>query len=362
MRSNCIVNISVWTVVLLLAASCGERAAKQSHHPHTTHDSSVASMVRPVNEVVLSGMSTIKPESGTRIFSVEIDGTVSYDPRSKKSLSSRVAGRIERLYIKYNYQPVRKGQLIMEIYSPDLAAAQRDLLYLVEHPDAVMIDKAKQRLKILGMRDKDISDIIYEKEILYRIPVYSEHEGYIAEETSTSAELFMREGQYVTKGQQLFTVYDANAVIIEFALDKRMAGFVSKGMNILLHRINDRSDMQSATIGLIEPVYRNGQSFSVARVYARGSDFRIGELLRANVPVVIKSGWWLPKSAVWRTGTKAIVFENEGGSFKPREVETGVEMKEAIQVLTDIEGWNIAPNASYLVDSESFINANDQNN
>ena len=82
---------------MLLAASCGERAAKQSHHPHTSHDSSVATMAKPVNEVVLSSISTIKPESGTRIFSVEIDGTVSYDPRAKKSLSSRVSGRIERL-------------------------------------------------------------------------------------------------------------------------------------------------------------------------------------------------------------------------------------------------------------------------
>jgi hypothetical protein len=346
---------------MVFVASCGERAAKQSHHPHTTHDSSLASMVRPVNEVVISGISTVKPESGTRIFSVEIDGTVSYDPRSKKSLSTRVSGRIERLFIKYNYQPVRKGQLIMEIYSPDLAAAQRDLLYLVEHPDAIMIDKAKQRLRLLGMRDKDISDIIYEKEILYRIPVYSQHEGYIAEGTSSSAALFMREGQYVTKGQQLFTVYDANAVIIEFALDKRVAGFVKKGTNVLLHRINDRSKMQSATIGLIEPVFRDGQSFNMARVYATGSDFRIGELLRANIPVVIKGGWWLPKSSVWRTGTKAIVFRYEAGAFRPREVEAGVEMKEAVQVLSDIENWDIARNASFLVDSESFINTNLQN-
>jgi len=135
-----------------------------------------------VNEQVVSGISTITPDSGRQAFSVPVQGIVTYDIRHQESISSRVAGRIEKMYIRYNYQPVRKGQLIMEIYSPDLAAAQRELIYISSSDDnALLLQRATQRLNLLGMQAAQINQVIKTGKPLYRVPVYSSVDGYIVE-------------------------------------------------------------------------------------------------------------------------------------------------------------------------------------
>lgn len=116
--------------------------------------------------------------------------------------------------------------------------------------------------------------------------------------------------------------------------------------------------MKSGSIGLIEPVFRNGQNFTLARVYLGDNDFRVGQLVNGNIAILYTDGWWLPKKAVWHLGNKSIVFKKENDVYIPFEVETGVEARDMIEVRTNIGSWKVAFNAAYLVDSESFIKAN----
>src|SRR5690606_24751315 len=161
---------------------CGMDLVPKSATNEMTIDSSIASLAKPVNTQVVSTIPAISPETGTRIFSVEVKGQITYDTRNQTSVSSRVSGRIEKLYIKYNYQPVRKGQVIMEIYSPDLAAAQRELLYIARSGnDENMLSRAKQRLSLLGMQPAQIDQVLKTGKVLYRVPVYSTASGYILE-------------------------------------------------------------------------------------------------------------------------------------------------------------------------------------
>jgi hypothetical protein len=75
---------------------------------------------------------------------------------------------------------------------------------------------------------------------------------------------------------------------------------------------------------------------------------------------VYKGGWWLPRKAVWQSGNKSIVFKKQGDVFVPMQVETSVEAEGMVMVTTAIGDWQVAGNASYLVDSESFIKTTDQ--
>jgi hypothetical protein len=63
----------------------------------------------------------------------------------------------------------------------------------------------------------------------------------------------------------------------------------------------------------------------------------------------------VPKKAVWQSGIESIVFKKENGVFVPENVKTGAMLDGKIQLLDDIRNWEIASNAYYLVDSESFI-------
>lgn len=377
---------------------CGMDLVPKDAHSEPALDSSINALTKPVNAQVVATIPAISAESGTRIYASDVYGIITYDTRNQTSISSRVGGRIERLYIRYNFQPIRKGQLIMEVYSPDLAAAQRELL-LVARNGGEMLSAAKQRLQLLGMQSAQIEQVLKTGNILYRVPVYSNSDGYILEKSATATApsaavampapsggasgdgmsgmsgaapaaaspapaapaatpVMLREGQYVSAGQSLFTIYQNRALVAEFAFPPQLAARIRQGQKLLFYPTSDENHMLSGSIGLIEPVFRNGMNFTIARVYLNDQQFHVGQLLSANVPVIYSGGWWLPKRAVLKLGNKSVVFKKEQDSYLPMTVTTGIETNDMIQVDTDISTWKVASNAYYLIDSESFIKTN----
>jgi len=391
MRNSYIVKIITGTIIAAVGlTACKRKGAGVSHSSmELVTDSSITHLTQPVNAQVVATIPVISPETGTRIYSAAANGVITYDTRQQTAVASRVGGRIERLLVKYNYQPVRKGQLIMEIYSPDLAAAQRELIYVAQSSKELLAG-ARQRLQLLGMQPGQIDQVLKTGNILYRIPVYSNSDGYILEKSAAvtvpagppataaagdgmggmessaapvisapappaATPVLLREGQYVTAGQPLFTIYQADALVAVFSFPPQLAATIRKGQQLLFYPTEDNTAMQTGIIGLIEPVFRNGENFTLARVYLNKHHFRAGQLLTASIPVVYSNGAWLPKKAVWRLGNKAVVFKKEKEVYVPQVVQTGVEERDMIQVLTDIADWKVASNAAYLVDSESFI-------
>ncbi|WP_316632621.1 efflux RND transporter periplasmic adaptor subunit [uncultured Flavobacterium sp.] len=381
---------------------CGmELVPKHTPGTETTINSDLKHLLKPVNEQVVSNVSTIKPESGTKIFSVQVQGNITYDTRDQTSIASRVSGRVERLLIKYNYQPIKKGQLIMEIYSPDLAAAQRELLFVYQSDkNDNMMQKTKERLQLLGMQQTQIQHILNTGKILYRIPVYSNANGYILDKsiagntsvanvstpasastddgmgstgsgsstpsgsnsisTTTISPVLLREGQYVGAGESLFTIYTNKSLIAEFALDPSAASQIKKGQKLVFHESSNKQKAYTGTIGLIQPVFKTGSNFTQVRVYLNSNQFQIGKLVTATIPIVNK-GWWVPQSAVLNLGNKSVIFKKEQNVFIPREIKTKMATSGMVLIEQDISDWNIAANAAYLVDSESFIKTTSEN-
>lgn len=383
----------------LLIISCGKKKKDAQHvDPGLVHiDSNLAHLLKPSNEQIVSTLPLIKADYGTRIFTEEAQGIINYDSRNQASVASRVSGRVERLWIKYNYQPVRKGQLIMEVYSPDLAAAQQELLFLKRtETDSKMLAGARQRLMLLGMTISGVDQLIKTGKVNYRIPVYSNADGYILEKSAAvsapsiagstasaagsdgmsgmggsgssagaavpaapaspaNAPVMLREGQYVSAGQSLFTIYNAGQLVAEFALKPALASLVKKGDRFAFYKTADKSTIQTSSIGLIQPVFKDGENFTIARVYLNKPNFRVGELLTARIPVLLPPSWWLPEAAAVSLGTKTIVFKKEGNVVVPKIVKTGITISGMLQIKEDISGWELSGNAAYLVDSESFI-------
>ncbi len=363
-------------------------------------DSSLAALSKSVNAHIVSSIPFISAETGSRIFSVEVPGVVTYDTRNQVNISTRIGGRIERLLIKYNYQPVRKGQLLMEVYSPDLAAAQRELIYLSKINDAGMLARAKQRVALLGMLPAQIEQVIRTGNVLYRFPVYSNTTGYILEKDANTAvavaptpsgtsssgsdvgmndmsggssasasnvpavpsasPVLIREGQYIRAGQSMFTVYQNTALVADFSLLPQLMSKVKKGQRVLYQDASDNSKIVTGSIALVEPSFKDGTNFTVARVYIKDLAFHPGQFITAHIPVVYSSGWWLPRSAVLELGNKTIVFRKAAGTYMPVAVTTGVKGKDLVQIITNVQGWEIASKAAFLVDSESFITIRDK--
>src|SRR5690554_2315260 len=131
MKKNYLGNLFAFLCIIFLVSSCKQKATEHVvlHNGEELSDD-IKKSIQLVNGRIVSQAPVIYADSGSKVLELEIQGRIAYDMREKSMISSRVAGRIEKLNIKYNYQPVRKGELIMEIYSPDLVAAQRELLFL----------------------------------------------------------------------------------------------------------------------------------------------------------------------------------------------------------------------------------------
>jgi Cu(I)/Ag(I) efflux system membrane fusion protein len=400
MRKKYIVNPFSFALLMMagmmVISSCNRnKAVKNDAHDDlgaVKIDSNLSHLLKPTNVQVVSTLPVIKAGYGTRIFTEEVQGIINYDTRNENSVASRVSGRIERLLIKYNYQPVRKGQLIMKVYSPDLAAAQQELLFLQHsETDQSMLERAKQRLMLLGMNNSAINQLLKTRKVNYSIPIYSSADGYILEKSATSvaapsaiapssggdgmsnmgggsattaipvasapsnAPVMLREGQYVSAGQSLFTIYNAGSIIAEFSFKPALASLIKKGDKLIFYKTSDKSTVQNATIGMIQPVFKNGENFTIARIYLNKSNFRIGELLTAKIPVLLAASWWLPETAIVSLGDKKVLFKKEGNVVIPKTVSTGVTIAGMVQITEDISNWEVSKNAAYLVDSESFI-------
>lgn len=382
MKKNYIANIWMYVSVIFLIVGCHHQEEKIHHDlGEVPIDSQLTSLLQPTNAQVVDQQSVVTPSYETKILTIETEGIVNYDTRSENSIAARTDGRVERLLVKYNYQPIKKGQLIMELYAPELAEAQQELLFLKRNKaDEYLLAKTKQRLLWMGVTENTIQQILRTEKVNYRVPVYSPVNGFIVEKTAVnssapmvsstaqsnnmenSSPMMLREGQYIRAGQPLFTVYTADKLVAEFSLKPTVARLVKLGNKFSLYKSVDKENtLQIVSIQQILPQFKMGGQFTIARAYLPAKNFRVGDLLTGRIPVLIPKSIWLPETAVLNLGQKQVVFIKENEVFKPKQVQTGFRLESMVQIKEEgAENWQVAKNAAYLVDSESFIKITDE--
>src|SRR5450432_3383535 len=102
---------------------CGMELIKKNTAAVATNDIQLETLLRPANQSVISSLAVITPEWKISATPVIAYGTIEYDTRTANTISARIGGRIEKMYIRYRYQEIRKGQKIMDIYSPEIVTA-----------------------------------------------------------------------------------------------------------------------------------------------------------------------------------------------------------------------------------------------
>lgn len=351
-------------------------------------------LARPTNEVVVATVGTIKPEYKSRQVPIPAQGVVTYDPRSIFTIAARVSGRLERVYLKYAFQKITRGEVIAEIYSPELITAERELLFLMESDpeNTELINTARSKLLRLGLTTNQISELMTRKKASSAISIISPYSGYLINAVSSpartgsvqsgssttggmdaamaspsspetnapknmqpGAEGLVREGDYVTAGQRLATVVTDDALRIELDLPGSYNGMVAVGNKVRLAL--DKGTTHAGTVDFVQPFFTRDQDFVKIRVYIKKSDgFRIGRLVDANIEINSAENLWVPKEAVVDLGTRKVVFLKSGNVFKPKEVITGLSATSAIEILSGLASSDeIAENAQFLVDNESFV-------
>ena len=360
---------------------CGMELVKKVDNAVALNDIQLDDLLQPTDRFVVSSIPVTTVKRSSEVVEVDALGIVSYDTRLINTISARVSGRIEKLYVKYRYQHIMKGQKIMDIYSPELLTTEQELLFLIKNDPAnsSLINAAKQKLLLLGVSESQVQQIMGTKKPSLTISVYSNYTGHIHEAgnsmpeentvgermdiSKTTEELPIKEGMYVEKGQNIFQVYNVNRGWILLNIFPEHLGLIKNGDVVTIIPETAPSKKINGKINFIEPIYRKENKTLTARVYFDNSQIQIpvGSQVRATIFVNTKESNWLPKDAVLSLGINKVAFIKVSGGFKAQKVETGLSYNNQIQIISGLNATDsVAANAQYLTDSESFIKANNQ--
>jgi len=376
---------------------CGMHLVKKDRpgdEVKTTED--LARLIKSPNKTVVASIKTIKGEYKSTPVTIEAQGVVTYDTRNIYTIPTRIGGRLEQVFLKYPFQSVSRGQKIAEIYSPDLLTAERELLFVLENDsqNEPLIKSARQRLQLLGASESQINALVQKKVPQNTFAIYSPYNGYVITASqqapvapittsassatsgmsdgmssssgnssivaqnavrSSTSENLIREGSYVTPGQTLFKVVNPSALRVELNIPSTTANSIKKGADVTLD-LGD-GEVQSATIDFIQPFFNEGQEFLTIRIYTSHSHkLHIGHPVKATLESSPVEAMWIPREALLDLGVDKVVFIKEKNVFKPKKVTVGTRTEDAVEIKQGVSSADeIAANAQYLVDSESFI-------
>ncbi|MBK9338792.1 MAG: efflux RND transporter periplasmic adaptor subunit [Lewinellaceae bacterium] len=254
-------------------------------------------LLKPTYEYVLSTVKTLHPEQRTMPLRLDAPGYLAYDPRLLNVVSARFGGRIERLYARYPYQPVRKGQRILDIYSRNChGTTGTDFLLENDPANTILLENARKRLSLLGLTGEQIRQVETERKPLLSLPVFSLYSGLIfdnsvslnntasaapgmnenmnntaapAQTVPASAgpgELSLKEGMYVQAGQRLFGLQSLATVWAMLEFYPSDVSMLNTGQAVEIH-VEPFERPFKSKIDYIEPLYSSGGKNLRARVY-----------------------------------------------------------------------------------------------
>ncbi|MBS1574685.1 MAG: efflux RND transporter periplasmic adaptor subunit [Bacteroidetes bacterium] len=358
---------------------CGMTLVKKATEIASPQTVKLESLLKPTNEFVISTIPLTTVSQQSEPIEIDALGNIGYDTREVGSISARVTGRIEKLYVRYRYQKVTKGQKILDIYSPELMTAQQNLLFLLQNDagNLAFIQAAKEKLLLLGMSNEQLLQVIKTGKPSLTISVFSNYSGHIHEtgagnnmNTGNSnmkdislitEELPLKEGMYLQKGQSIFSVYNpvkAWAVLNIYAENQAL---VKLGNPVEIIPETSPDKVINGKVDFIEPFYRKESKTLTVRVYFNNAALKIpiGSQVKAVISGNVKDASWLPAESVLSLGMDKVVFLKSDGGFRAKKINTGITYRGKIQIIDGLAIQDsIAVNAQYLMDSESFIKIN----
>jgi Cu(I)/Ag(I) efflux system membrane fusion protein len=356
---------------------CGMTLVKKSGQASEGSGISLNTVLQPVNSSVISHIAAVTPTQKDVATEIHADGYLDFDARTFNNIASHYSGRIEKLYIKYAFQKIHRGQRIFDIYSPDMVTTQQDLLFLVKNSpqDTGLINSAKQKLLLLGMTNGQLNQVIKTQKPFYSLPVYSPYEGHVhymphsqmeeenaAPQTPTdyanNLPLAIKEGMYVEKGQNLFNVVDPYMLwaVIKINASDLTGLKLNQPVTITLPDMTGKTI--NGKVNFIEPALQNGDKTTSIRVYLDNIDhaLKVNSLVNAVIQTGENKGLWIPKTALLDLGRTKIVWLKDGASFKAHEVNAGTMDSHEVQITKGLSVTDsLASTAAYLTDSEAFI-------
>jgi Cu(I)/Ag(I) efflux system membrane fusion protein len=293
-------------------------------------------------------------------------GTVVIDESGLASVTPKISGFVERLYVNVTGQPVRRGEALAEIYSPDVVAAQEELL-LARRLDRTMaqasvpgvpaasgqlLAAAMRRLRLLDVSQAQIDGVLRTGQIRRTITLYAPASGIVIEKKVVV-------GQAIQAGTELYSIANLSTVWVDVQLREADGALVAVGSTATLEFASYPGEIFRGKVAFVYPTVAEATRSLRARIVVGNSLGVLRPGMYATVHVVTPtiSVLTIPRTAAVQTGTRTIVFIDIGdGKLLPREITLGAVVGEFAQVMSGLTaGQTVVTSAQFLIDSESNL-------
>jgi Cu(I)/Ag(I) efflux system membrane fusion protein len=300
------------------------------------------------------GIRTAPATVGAIAHGVDVVGAVEVDERLIYAVESRAEGWVEQLRVRAVGEPVKQGQRVAGVYSPELYSAQEELVLAARSGDASLIAASRQRLLLLGLSDGQIAEVQRSGKAQRAVLIAAPRNGVVIE-------LNVREGQKVMPGMPIMRIADLSRVWVTVDVPESLAAAVAQG-----RRAEARLTAVPGKVfeGRVDYVYPNLDAATRtvrARIVFENRAAQLKPGMYANVAVLGAAGarptLTVPTEAVIRTGKRNVVIVQESeGRFRPAEVTLGPEHEGRIAILAGLEeGQQVVTSGQFLLDSEASL-------
>jgi Cu(I)/Ag(I) efflux system membrane fusion protein len=294
-----------------------------------------------------------------------LTGTVTTNENTAAELSSRIAGRIQQLFVRTTGEKISVGQPVYSLYSEDLLEAEKEYLLakqqqkVLHNPDVdyqQLINAAENKLQLWGLSPAQIRNLAASGKVSATTTVLSKISG-------TVSDIAVHEGDYVTDGMSILKTQALNSLWVEAQL------YAGESGN---YKVNDRVSVSFPDLGeqvivgkveFINPELSDASKVDLIRISIPNSQdlIRPGMLAYISIANGKKRSLAVPASAVLTDGRGNLVWvKNTDGSFSAKMIKSGAGNSNYVPVLSGLNpGDVVVTNGAYLLNSEAiFKNGN----
>ena len=310
---------------------------------------------------------------------VGLVGKVTYDEGRVSRIAAWVPGRVERLYVDYAGYEVEAGEPMVELYGPELLAAQEELLQSagayhdavaagkprsIESTDAVL-EAVRERLRLWGLSEAQVAEVESRGVAEPRVTIESPASGTVVEKSVT-------EGEYVSTGQMLFTVADLSVVWVELSAYESDLPWLSEGQKVEFEVAASPGRTFTGTLSFVEPVVDPVTRTITVRAEVPNHDGTLMPDMFVRATARSSHGGHgahgagaslvIPATAPLLTGNRAVVYvelsDSDGPSFEGRDVVLGPRAGDYYVVVSGLhEGERVVSEGAFKIDSALQIRA-----
>ena len=297
--------------------------------------------------------------SGIRSF-----GTIAVDETRLTAVTTKVAGFVELLHVDFTGRPVGRGQPLYDIYSPDVVAAQEELLLArrlqssqsdipgVARSSVDLAAAARQRLRSWDITEAQIDAVLRSGTARRTVTMYSPVTGIVLEKSVVA-------GQAIEPGDLLYRIADLSRVWIEVEVREADAALLATGAMAIVESNATPGRMITGRVEYVYPTVTADTRSLRARISAANPNgaWRPGMYVTVLINIPGRTALTIPNSAVVNTGNRSIVFVDFGGGrITPQVITAGRVSDEYTEVISGLEpGQRVVTSAQFLLDSESNL-------